>query len=168
MKTIALTLLLSTTLLTLIGCAPIGTQPRDDPNAAVVTRVDPVSSTGSGKAVLSLHVQRAFPEACTYGLTLTNNLDKMITNISFRFAAHIEGGVLYKHVTRNFFRVRPTDKQYREITFTGVRCDEIRFLKVTDPGRCAIGTSMTRYSTNPGDCIRLVDIAPSQFVELRR
>jgi hypothetical protein len=168
MKLFVTTILTSLMILMLAGCTQHGTQPRNDPNAAVVDRTDAVSSTGTGKAVLSLHKRKSFPEACTYGITLTNNLNEMITNISFRFAAHIKGGVFYKHVTRNFFRLRPTDHQYKEITFTGISCNEVDYLKVTDPGRCAVGKTMTKFSTGPGDCIRLVDIAPSPFVTLRQ
>lgn len=131
-------------------------------------RQDAVTNTGSGKAVLSLHTRRAFEDACTYGVTMTNNLPDMIDNISFRFSAYIGGGVFYKHVTRNFFRIRPTDHQFREITFTGLPCSKIDYLKVEDPGRCAIGKAMTRFTTRPGDCIRKVDIAPTKFVRIVR
>ena len=169
MKRLLLTILLAGGVaLTLLGCSQPGTKERYDPNAAVVERTEAVHSTGRRKAVLSLHMRKSFPDACTFGVTLTNNLTEEITNITFRFAAHINGGVFYKHVTRNFFRLRPTDHQYREITFTGIACDEIEYLKVTDPGRCSVGKTMTRFSTNPGDCIRLVDIAPSPYVRLVR
>lgn len=129
-------------------------------------RMDAVANMGAGKAVLSLHTRREFKDACTYGVTLTNNLPDMIENISFRFSAHINGGVLYKQVTRNFFRLRPTNHQFREITFTGVSCNQIEYLKVSDPGRCSIGKSMTRFTTGPGDCIRKVTIAPTKFVRI--
>jgi len=54
------------------------------------------------------------------------------------------------------------------MTFQGIRCDQIDRLEVTDPGRCAIGKTATRYTTGPGDCVRYVDIAPSQYVNLTR
>lgn len=137
-------------------------------SSSTFERVDAVSTTGARKAVLSLHTRRSFEDACTYGITLTNNLPDMIDNISFRFSAYIDGGVFYKHVTRNFFRLRPTDHQFREITFTGIPCKKIDQIKVSDPGRCAIGKNMTRFTTGPGDCIRKVDIAPSKLVRIGR
>jgi hypothetical protein len=151
----------------LTGCAEPGTRERADPNAAVVERTDAVSSTGSRKAVLSLHKRKAFTDSCTYGITLTNNLNKEIVNIAFRFSAHINGGVFHSYETKSFFGLKPTEHKYREMNFR-IPCDQIDYLKVTDPGRCAIGKTMTRFSTNPGDCIRFVDIAPSPYVTLRR
>lgn len=168
MKTLILTILLSAILVVLTGCTEPGTKPRHDPNAAVVVRTDAVQNTGSRKGVLSLHVRKAFPDSCTYGVTLTNNLNEEIVNIAFRFSAHINGGVFYTYETKSFFGLKPTERKYREMTFVGIRCDQIDYLKVTDPGRCAIGKTMTRFSTNPGDCIRFVEIAPSPYVKLQR
>jgi len=171
MKKTNLTLVTSLSAILSTSCSTVplgGHEPGKGPGDAKVERVDAVANTGTGKAVLSLHKRRAFPNACTYGITLTNNLPDMITNISFRFSAYIDGGVVYKQVTRNFFRLRPTDHQFREITFTGIPCNQIDYLKVSDPGRCAIGRSKTRFTTGPGDCIRHVDIAPTKFVRLVR
>lgn len=172
MKKTNLTFVISFFTLLSAGCSTVplgGYAPGEGPgSSSTFERVDPVTNMGSRKAVLSLHTRRDFKDACTYGVTLTNNLPEMIGNISFRFAAHINGGVFYKHVTRNFFRLRPTDRQFREITFTGVSCSQIDYLKVTDPGRCAIGKSMTRFTTEPGDCIRKVSIAPTNFVRIVR
>jgi uncharacterized protein YcfL len=165
MKSLVLITLLYFLLLVLAGCTQPGTKPRDDPNAAVVERMDAVRNTGSGKAVLSLHKRKAFPDACTYGITLTNNLDKEIVNIAFRFSAYINGGVFHSYETKSFFGLKPTESKYREMNFR-VPCDKIDYLKVSDPGRCAVGKTMTRYSTNPGDCIRLVDVASSPYVRL--
>lgn len=135
------------------------------PGAAKVESSPAIAASGRQAAVLSLHRRTAYPDACTYGLTLTNNLPYKITDISFRFAAHIGGGVFYQQVTRNFFELDPTNSKFREITFTQIRCDQIDYIEVTDPGRCAMG-KLTRYSAAPGDCIRYVDIAPTSYVRL--
>ncbi len=150
------------------GCSQPGPRTRSDAGAAKVDRTEAIKTTGRQKAVLSLHMKKAFPDACTYGVTLTNNLHEKITNITFRFSAYIDGGVFFQYVTKNFYELKPTSHMYRELTFTQISCDRIDYLTVSDPGRCAIGKSMTRFSTKPGDCIKYVDIAPSPHIELVR
>lgn len=170
MKKIKLTFVIPLLSLLTVSCSTVplgGPEPgKGSGSSSKFERMDAVANMGTGKAVLSLHTRREFKDACTYGVTLTNNLPDMIENISFRFSAHVNGGVFYKHVTRNFFRLRPTDHQFREITFTGVSCSAIDYLKVSDPGRCSIGKSMTRFTTGPGDCIRKVSIAPTKLVRI--
>jgi len=138
-----------------------------NPNAPKVTRKEAVTSTGRKAAVLSVHMRKAFPDACMYGITLTNNLDLKVTNIAVRLAAYILDGVKYDTITRNFYELRPTETQYREITYTKVRCDEIRYIGVSDPGRCAVGTA-NRFTTAEGDCAKYIDVADSPLVQLRK
>jgi hypothetical protein len=135
------------------------------PHGAKVDRMDAVTSGGGQRAVLSLHEKYASADSCKFGLTLTNNLPYKITNISFRFSAYTKGNVFYRHVTRNFFEVEPTDRQYREITFGQISCDKISYVEISDPGRCAMG-SLTRFTSEPGDCIKHVYIAQSPYVRL--
>jgi hypothetical protein len=168
MKKIPFVLAISVLSLAFAGCTTPGTKPRTDPNAAVVERVEPVTSMGTGKAVLSLNKRKAFPDACTYGITLTNNLKEDIVNIAFRFNAYIDGGTLYSYQTKSFFGLRPTEHKYAEMTFQTIRCDQIDRLEVTDPGRCAIGRTVTRFTTAPGDCVRYVSVAPSPYVNISR
>jgi hypothetical protein len=168
MKKISIVLAISVLSVALAGCTTPGTKPRSDPNAAVVERVDPVLDLGTGKAVLSLHKRKAFPDACTYGITLTNNLREDIVNIAFRFTAYIDGNIRSQYQTKSFFGIRPTERKYNEMTFQQIRCDQIDRLELTDPGRCAIGKTVTRFTTGPGDCVRYVDIAPNPYVNLTR
>lgn len=161
------------TLLTLFflvfsGCSrtlPGGYEAGTGPNGAKIEHMDAVTSGGSGQAVLSLHKKYAYMDSCKFGLTLTNRLPYTITNISFRFGAYIQGDVFYGHVSRNFFEIDPSNSQYREITFSGISCDEIRYVEVTDPGRCAMD-DLTRFLSQPGDCIRRVYIANTPYVRL--
>lgn len=134
---------------------------------AKIERMDPVVSGGGQRAVLSLHKKYAYENSCKFGLTLSNNLRYKITNISFRFAAYIKGNIFYQHVTRNFYEIDPSNRQYKEITFIEVPCDDISFVEVSDPGRCAMG-DLTRFTSQSGDCIRHVYIAPSPYVRLVR
>jgi hypothetical protein len=135
------------------------------PDRAKIDQMDAVTSGGGRKAVLSLHRRFAYPDACKFGLTLTNNLPYGITNISFRFAAYTREDVLQQQVARNFIEIDPTESQYREIEFSGITCDGIGYIEVTDPGRCAMG-DLTRFSSKPGDCIRRVYIPRTPYVRL--
>lgn len=102
------------------------------------------------------------------GMTLTNNLDTKVTNISVRLTAYINGNVQFDTITRNFSELKPTESQYREATFTQIQCNKIDFIGVTDPGRCAIGDEMNRFTTAPGDCAKFVDVAVSPQLTIRK
>lgn len=151
----------------LSGCSSPGMVAQDAPGRPKIDRIEVVRTTGRQAAVLSVHQRTNFQNACRYGMTLTNNLTYKITNISFRFDAFINGGVFYQHVTRNFWQLDPTNSQYREVIFTGIECNQIDYIEIHDPGRCAMG-NLTRFSSEPGDCIRHVDIAPTSLVRLVR
>jgi hypothetical protein len=130
-----------------------------------VDQTDAVTIGGIGQAVLSLHKRLAYPDACKFGLTLTNNLPYEIGNLSFRFSAFNKADVLHQEVARNFIEIDPAESQYREIEFSGITCDGIRDIEVADPGRCRMGDLM-RTSSRPGDCIRHVYIAKTPYVRL--
>jgi hypothetical protein len=138
-----------------------------NPNAPKVTRVPVVKATGQKAAVMSVHLRKAYPDACMFGVTMTNNLDIKITNIAVRLSAYILDGVRYDTITRNFYELRPTETQYREVTFTGIQCSEIRYIGVSDPGRCAVGQA-NRFITDAGDCAKYVDVADTRLVDLRK
>ena len=168
MKKIIPGLFIALFLQVLSGCSmtPLGGyEAGKGPHGATIERMDAVTSSGGNQAVLSLHKKYAYVDACKFGLTLSNNLPYKITNISFRFAAYIRGDVFYRHVTRNFFEIDPTNRQYREITFPGITCDEITYVEIKDPGRCAMD-DLTRFSSQPGDCIRRVHVASTPYVRL--
>jgi hypothetical protein len=144
------------------------TEPPENPNAPKITRVNPVTDTGRKAVVVSIHMKKEFPDACMLGMTFTNNLDIKVTNLSIRLTAYIKGNVKYDSITRNFTEVKPTESQYREVTFMQIRCNEIDYIGVTDPGRCAIGEDMNRFTTQPGDCAKFVDVAQSPLIEMRK
>jgi hypothetical protein len=144
------------------------TEPPVNPNAPKITRSEPVTSTGRKSVVVSIHMKKEFPDACMLGMTFTNNLDVKVTNLSIRLTAYINGSVKYDAITRNFTEVKPTESQYREATFTQIRCDEIDYIGITDPGRCAIGEDMNRFTTQPGDCAKFVDVAVSPIITVRK
>lgn len=132
---------------------------------AEVERVEPVTKTGRAAAVLSVHMRKSYQDACKYGMTLTNNLPFKITNLTYRFTAYINGGVPYDTQSKNFYEIRPTERQYREMTFQQVSCDQIERIVVSDPGRCAMG-ELNRFTADPGDCRKFTDVADSRLVRI--
>ena len=132
---------------------------------ADLERQPPVTSSGRAAAVLSLHTRKSFANACKYGLTLTNNLPFKITDLSFRVTAIIDGNVPFDSQTKNFSQMRPSEQQYREITFQGVTCNQIKRIEVADPGRCTLDT-LNRFNANPGDCAKFSDLATSRLVNI--
>lgn len=137
----------------------------DGAGRAEIAEMDPVTTGGVGKAVLSLHRRFAYENACRFGLTLTNNLPYKINNISFRFEALPRGGGSRADVTRNFFELEPATSQYREIDFADLTCDDIVSIEVSDPGRCDMA-ELARSTSQPGDCISRVYIADTPYVTL--
>jgi len=132
---------------------------------AQVERSEPVRKTGRPAAVLSVHLRKSYENACKYGMTLTNDLPFKITNLTFRFTAYIKGGVPYDTQNKNFYELRPTESQYRELTFQGVSCSEIERIAVSDPGRCAMG-KLNRFTAEAGDCRKFSDIASTSLVRI--
>lgn len=151
------------------GCAKLG-EPQVDTSATApkVDRSPPVTQSSSPKqAVLSLHMKKAYQDACMYGLTLTNTLPYKIKDIAFKFTVYLRSGVPYNQLTRNFFDLNPTDRQYREITFNGVTCAEIERIEVTDAGRCTMD-DLSRFSAQPGACLKRVEVASSPHVNFSK
>jgi hypothetical protein len=134
------------------------------PGAPVTDNITPVTRTDRDGGVLSLHQRMVVPNACGYGLTLTNNSTIEVREIIFRFTAYGSDGTVLDHVTGNFFGIKPTQNQFREIRFP-FACERIGHIEVSDPDGCVIG-QLTRTTAKPGDCIKHVDIPPNPFVRL--
>lgn len=152
------------------GCADMATDLGLDGNPqatieAEMERVPVVTQSGRSAAVLSVHMRRAYANACKFGMTLTNNLPFKITDLTFRMTGIINGSVPYDTQNKNFYEIRPGEQQYREITFQGVTCAELDRIEVTDPGRCVLG-ELNRFSAEPGDCAKFSDVAESRLVNI--
>jgi hypothetical protein len=131
-----------------------------------VERSAPVTrSSGAKQAVLSLHLKKSYQDACMVGLTLTNTLPYKIKDIAFKFTVFLRTGVAYNSVTRNFFDLNPTDRQYREITFNGVTCAEVERIEVADVGRCTMD-DLSRFTAQPGACLKRIEVVASPHVNI--
>lgn len=161
-------LLVAAALSLLSGCESVdrmmGKKPPPDPNAPKRERVEPTRTTGRNALVLSVHMRKAYPDACTFGVTGTNNLTIKVRSLAVRFNGYIRGNVLYDTITKSFFELRPTEQQYREFTYQ-VPCREIDRIEVSDPGRCVLGED-DRFTTDAGDCAKYFDVAASPYVRV--
>lgn len=133
--------------------------------APKVEKTEPVTTTGRPVAVLNVHMRKSYPDACKYGMTLTNNLPYKITNLTFRLTAFVNGTVPFDTQNKNFYELRPGEQQYREMTFQGVTCQQIDRIEISDPGRCALG-ELNRFNADPGACSKFSEIAPSRLVNV--
>jgi hypothetical protein len=135
------------------------------PGSPVTSKTDPVIDTGKKSAVLSLHVRKATPKGCGYGMTLTNNLAKEIKRFGLQFGAYNHKDVELENASVNFFGIRPTGSQYMEITYS-FTCDQIAYLKVIDQGHCA-GGPLEERAAEPGQCLSYVELPLNPYVQLR-
>lgn len=154
----------------LFGCSEMATDlgMRSSQPATIeaeVEKIEPVTQTGRPAAVLHVHMRKSYQNACKYGMTLTNNLPFKVTNLTFRLTAYVRGDVPFETLTRNFYQVRPGERQYREMTFQQVTCDEIDRIEVSDPGRCTLG-ELNPFTAEAGDCAKFTDVADSRLVDM--
>ncbi len=150
------------------GCADMATDMGLIAKAAAAAPPDlqqhpPVTHGTRPAAVLSIHTRKAFPHACKYGITLTNNLPYKISELSFRLTAIIDGNVPYDTQTKSFSELRPSEQTYRDITFQGLQCKQVSRIEVADPGRCTLDT-LNRFNSAPGDCAKYSEVADSRLV----
>ncbi len=94
---------------------------------------------------------------CRLGLKLKNGLADKITSIVFRFSAHNHEDVLYDTVTKGFQHLKPTNEGFKEITFSGMPCEEIKYIRVHGGDRCEVG-ELTKHSAEKGECLNLLKI----------
>ena len=118
---------------------------------------------------LLLEIVSRLPQssACRYGLRMTNNLGYALRTIVPQFSTYKAGGVRYETVFVEFSSLKPTDSQYREITFRGIRCEEVESLRMSGGDRCSMG-ELNRYSGTPGECLSHVKLAPSTVVDISK
>jgi len=100
---------------------------------------------------------------CRLGLKLKNDLADKITSIVFRFSAHNQEDIRYDTVTKGFQHLNPTNEGFREITFAGISCEEIKYIRVHGADRCEIG-ELTKFSAEKSECLKLVQVEGSDKI----
>ena len=102
---------------------------------------------------------------CRLGLRLTNDLADKITSIIFMFSAYVDEEVRYETVTKGFQHLRPTNDLYNEITFSGITCEEIEYVRVHGADRCEIG-ELNKFTAAKGQCLKLVEVVPTERIAI--
>jgi len=142
----------------------------DDHTWEYVTSDDSIQSPASSQphALLKIsHVNEVEGGACKLGAVLENGLPYKIKSLSIRFSAYKTESLRYESVTRGFYEIKSTDSQYQQVYFRGIGCSEIHHVKVEDPGRCSMG-DLDKFSSDPGDCIALIEIEYSDQINIRK
>jgi len=119
-------------------------------------------------AHLSVANVRGNENYCLLGLKLRNDLADNITSIVFKFSARNHEDVRYDTVTKGFQHLNPTNEGFKEITFSGISCEEIKYIRVHGADRCEIG-ELTKFSAAKGECLDLVQVeATDKIVIFKR
>ena len=102
---------------------------------------------------------------CRLGLKLQNNLSDKITSIVFRFSAYNNENISLDTITKGFQHIKPTHQKYKEITFSGLSCSRINYIRVHGADRCEIG-KLNKFSAEKGICMNLVNIEASDEIAI--
>ncbi|MFT5174695.1 MAG: hypothetical protein ACI8W7_002884 [Gammaproteobacteria bacterium] len=104
---------------------------------------------------------------CIFGLRLHNNAGFNIASLVPQFTAHVKNDVKYENLFVGFQRIKPTQNQYKELAFSRIACAEITRITVHGGDRCAMA-ELTKYSPEKGECLKHVEIRPSQLVKIAK
>lgn len=122
-----------------------------------------VSEAGEApKRIATLTVIRheSVSNGCVIGLELDNQLNELIRTLVLRFTAYLGPEIKFDTVSRGYSFVRPTLSSYEEIQFRGVTCEDIASVEVSAARNCSVG-ELTKFSSDPGDCLELIEVAPT-------
>jgi hypothetical protein len=66
-----------------------------------------------------------------------------------------------------FTLMKPTTSQFQEITFRGIRCEDISRVTVHGADRCSVG-ELTRFSPATGECLRHIRVQESDVLPISK
>lgn len=118
-------------------------------------------------AQLTLETKKELSRGCRLGLRLQNDLPAQIRTLVLRFTAYKGEQVAFETVSRGYSFIKPTNSQYQEVIFRGIRCDEIRSLGVSAARNCHIG-KLTKYSAASERCLELIQVVPSDLLPIAK
>jgi len=119
------------------------------------------------RLLLTVAKRMELPNACRYGLRLTNNAGVRVQSIVPQFSAFTREGVVFETVFAAFTQVKPTLDEYQEITFKGIRCDDIERIRVHGADRCSLG-DLTKFSPATGECLGYIEVQSSELVAISK
>lgn len=114
-------------------------------------------------ARLSVEFTESGAAYCRVGLRLKNDLADKITSIIFMFSAYVDEEVRYETVTKGFQHLKPTNDRFNEITFSGLPCDDIDYIRVHGADRCEVG-ELNKFTSAKGQCLKLVQVHASDKI----
>ncbi|MCU0935501.1 MAG: DUF3157 family protein [Gammaproteobacteria bacterium] len=127
-----------------------------------------LAGDGSDTRVKLQVVKRVeLPNACRFGLRLTNNANVRIQSLVPQFSVFNRADVPFETVFAAFTQIKPTQDQYQEITFRGIRCEDIGRVTVHGADRCSVG-DLTKFSPATGECLRYIEVEPSDLVSISK
>ena len=116
-------------------------------------------------AVLSVVNIKNLRNACGIGFRLTNNLPYLIKSLVPRFSAYTRDQIKFDTLSTSFDFIKPTGSQYKKITFIGISCPDILYIKVHGGDRCTMGP-FTKFDSNEGECLEQVYLQESDLIKV--
>ena len=121
--------------------------------------------TGGEHVLLAVDRKVDLLNGCMFGLRLTNNTRSKVKSLIPQFSAFTRDNLRYDTVFMAFGPIKPTRYQYREISFFGITCGDIVYVKVVGADRCTMG-DLDRYNAADGECLSRIRVAPSDLVKI--
>jgi len=133
------------------------------------TRTAPEAAQTEGEAVLTLERTVKGDNSCRFVIQLVNNFPYPIGNIVPQFSAYRGDGVIYDtvFVSPAFSRLKPGDRQQREVQFAGITCRDIAKVQVKGGDRCEMG-DLDKWSGVKGRCLERVRVVASELVRFEK
>ena len=116
-------------------------------------------------AVLSVVNIKKLRNACVIGFRLTNNLPYLIKSLVPRFSAYTRDQIMFDTLSTSFDSIKPTGSQYKRISFIGITCPDILYIKVHGGDRCTMGP-FTKFDSGEGECLKQVYVQESNLIKV--
>ena len=129
--------------------------------------VEEDEDTGDEHVLLAVARKTDLLNGCMFGLRLTNNTRFEVKSLVPQFSAFTRDNIRYDTVFMAFGPINPTRYQYREISFFGITCGEIIYVKVAGADRCTMG-DLDRYNATEGECLSRIRVAHSDLVDISK
>lgn len=117
--------------------------------------------------LLTLEKRTELTNGCRLTLRMTNNTTYKVHSIVPQFSAVNRDGVVFETVFAAFTLMKPTTSQFQEITFRGIRCEDISRVTVHGADRCSVG-ELTRFSPATGECLRHIRVQESDVLPISK
>ena len=104
---------------------------------------------------------------CVVGLQLQNSASYRVVSLVPQFTAYIKNDLHFDNVFVSFQSLKPTLRQYQELVFKRVTCEDITRIEVHGGDRCNM-EELNRYSTDKGLCLQRIKVVPSPLIVISK